>query len=362
MKWESIKDAFLAEMQRRLENGASGPNMLEFAVQSVAKVSGCDWNGRNADLITRYVATRKPAAVKAMLRVIREALDTRGPGHLSDLRAVAPSTFAGSLGYGRLIIALDADGDWDVRSMTLEEERAHFLQAQARAKAQSLRGKGMTEASLRVARDEVLNILRDTDGTWREIPTLARVAAVLHLLRNGAQAKEVARKMGYETNVGTMLAQVRAAQTKKVFGPLQPSADSDIVKGSLWSLMGEEEFVQDGGPCDYQGNQTMTTSGPAPQISDIRAARHIDASLLLFPKDPSNGIPHDQSVDWLRQYKRPDGEDYDVRKGYLVVTAVPGDETYPTEIWESDSRRGGRIDLLDSPYRLVWKAPPEDAD
>ncbi len=99
-----------------------------------------------------------------------------------------------------------------------------------------------------------------------------------------------------------------------------------------------------------------------PEMGSFRAARYIDASLLFFPEDKDAAIPHDQSVDWLRQYpKQARPGDYATDRGYLVVTAVPGDETYPVEIWES---AGGhpktRVDLLDSNYVLVWRRPIED--
>lgn len=99
-----------------------------------------------------------------------------------------------------------------------------------------------------------------------------------------------------------------------------------------------------------------------PQLGNTRESRHIDTSLMFFPDDDHNGIPHDQNVDWLRHYKRPDGGDYTIEHGYMVVTAVPGDETCPVEIWESTWVPPARVDLLSSPYRLVWKAPPDDAE
>jgi hypothetical protein len=104
-----------------------------------------------------------------------------------------------------------------------------------------------------------------------------------------------------------------------------------------------------------------------PLIGSIRQARHINASLLLFPNDPHNGIPHIQSVNWLKQYpyaltKTTEHLYYTTTRGYMVVAAVPGDETCPTEIWESVYLAEGKrkIDELDSSYRLVWKRPLEE--
>lgn len=102
-----------------------------------------------------------------------------------------------------------------------------------------------------------------------------------------------------------------------------------------------------------------------PVCGMVRAARHINASLLLLPEDPDAGIPHGESVAWLRQYMHSHlgNGTYTERFGYQVVTDPPGDETYPVEIWESRQPHGGksRIDLLDSKYILVWRrSEPED--
>lgn len=93
-----------------------------------------------------------------------------------------------------------------------------------------------------------------------------------------------------------------------------------------------------------------------PAVGERRKARYINASLCFFPGQAGNGIPHRESVDWLRQYARPTSGEYREEKGYLVVTADPHHEDYPLQIWESFlTRRCLELDVLDSEYRLVWK-------
>lgn len=98
-----------------------------------------------------------------------------------------------------------------------------------------------------------------------------------------------------------------------------------------------------------------------PEIGERRKARYIDASLHFFPGEEHNGIPHRESVDWLRQYARADSGVYRDCRGYLVVTAVPHQEDCPLQIWESaPSERCPELDVLDSEYRLVWKRQEEE--
>lgn len=119
-------------------------------------------------------------------------------------------------------------------------------------------------------------------------------------------------------------------------------------------LVGAERFLP-----QYAYHQLLCLR-KAPVVGERRHARHIDASLTFFPGTHSNGIPHDQSVDWLQQWRRPGVPPYAVERGYLVVTEVPHQEDYPLEIWESVLRSPQTIDELDSEYRLVWKRPPEE--
>lgn len=103
-----------------------------------------------------------------------------------------------------------------------------------------------------------------------------------------------------------------------------------------------------------------------PKLGQRRRARYIDAHLHFLPGQDHNGIPHDQNVDWLRQYKRkatsPGCGFYSVEKGYLVVLIGSHNEDYPLEIWESRSMPWAKaIDELDSEYVLVWRRE-EDSD
>lgn len=99
-----------------------------------------------------------------------------------------------------------------------------------------------------------------------------------------------------------------------------------------------------------------------PKVGDRRRARHIDVSVAFFPGEDHNGIPHDQNVCWLKQYKRPSATGrYSTEKGYLVRCDPHGNESYPVEIWESRyAAQCPQVDLLDSFYTLVWARPPEE--
>ncbi len=97
-----------------------------------------------------------------------------------------------------------------------------------------------------------------------------------------------------------------------------------------------------------------------PEVGDRRKARHIDMSMAFLPGEEHNGIPHDQNVDWLRQYPRPTGR-YRLSRGYLVLCDPHGNESYPVQIWESrPTQRFPEQDLLESSYALVWKRQEEE--
>jgi hypothetical protein len=124
------------------------------------------------------------------------------------------------------------------------------------------------------------------------------------------------------------------------------------------ALVGKEEFLPKHA---YDFLQRMRAE---PKVGERRKARYIDAHLHFFPGQDHNGIPHDQNVDWLRQYHRLSvGEgSYSVEKAYLVVLVGPINEDYPLQIWES--RRSAKYpdgNHLDAVYTLVWKRE-EDAE
>lgn len=99
-----------------------------------------------------------------------------------------------------------------------------------------------------------------------------------------------------------------------------------------------------------------------PEVGARRRARHIDVSMAFFPGEDCDGIPHDQNVCWLKQYKRPSATGrYSTEKGYLVVCDPHNNESYPVQIWESRPTKScPRYDLLESFFTLVWKRPPEE--
>ncbi len=92
-----------------------------------------------------------------------------------------------------------------------------------------------------------------------------------------------------------------------------------------------------------------------PTIRQRRLARHIDAHLCFFPGQRENGIPHRQNVEWLRQYTKARGGEYNVEKAYLVVLEYPRNEDYPLQIWEeAKSRPRVGPNHLNARYHLVW--------
>ena len=115
--------------------------------------------------------------------------------------------------------------------------------------------------------------------------------------------------------------------------------------------------VRDGSPCwwlvfdsadfppELIGAEHLLPSYAVKQLAQLRAdpkvgarrrARHIDVSTSFFPEMEHNGIPHGQSVSWLKQYKRQSATGrYSTEKGYLVVCVPHYDESYPVQIWES---------------------------
>lgn len=109
-------------------------------------------------------------------------------------------------------------------------------------------------------------------------------------------------------------------------------------------MIGAEEFLP-----KHAYDELQRLRQPA-RLKQRRKARHINATLTFFPGESHNRIPHAESVEWLRQFKRT-GE-YQEKKGYLVL-AYPQED--PVEIWESTAH-SARVDLLDSVYTLVWKA------
>lgn len=132
--------------------------------------------------------------------------------------------------------------------------------------------------------------------------------------------------------------------------------------GYLWWLVFDSgdyppEFVGTEDQLPSYARAQLHKLRQAPRIGDRRSARHISAHLTFFPGQDHNGIPHDQNVDWLRQYRRNGGH-YSVAKGYLVVLIGPSNEDYPLEIWESHG--SSTVDELGSVYHLVWKREPEE--
>ena len=128
----------------------------------------------------------------------------------------------------------------------------------------------------------------------------------------------------------------------------------------VWDFIDRpDEFIGPKQRLPLYALEELSELSQAPLLNSRREARHIEATLCLFAGEDDNGIPHVESVDWLRQYTRPDGKDYTVDHGYMVVTSVPGDETCPSEIWESVLVSPTDVNLLDSEYRLVWKRQEE---
>lgn len=101
-----------------------------------------------------------------------------------------------------------------------------------------------------------------------------------------------------------------------------------------------------------------------PQVGERRQARYIDAAMCFFPGQDHNGIPHDQNVDWLRQYRRLEvgGGAYSAEKGYLVVLEHRN-EDWPLEIWEHlRTRHQPDPNHLSAQYTLVWKRPDNEEE
>lgn len=119
-------------------------------------------------------------------------------------------------------------------------------------------------------------------------------------------------------------------------------------------LIGAERFLP-----QYAYDQLLCLR-KAPVVGERRHARYIDASLTFFPGQDHAGIPHDQNVDWLQQWRRPGARPYSLLRGYLVVTAAPASEDYPLEIWESVYNHPRVVDELASQYRLAWRRPVEE--
>lgn len=92
-----------------------------------------------------------------------------------------------------------------------------------------------------------------------------------------------------------------------------------------------------------------------PKARASRKARYIPADMIFSPGEAHDGIPHEESVEWLRQYVRqPPSGRYSDYKSYLVVLDSEN-EDYPLQIWEHRPTKWcPQPGLLESSYTLVW--------
>ena len=88
--------------------------------------------------------------------------------------------------------------------------------------------------------------------------------------------------------------------------------------------------------------------------SVVLLAEKIDANKIFSPGEEDNGIPFNETLDWLSQYTHGDnGEPLNPNKSYLLI----GDETAPEEIWESVTNDPTKNNRLDAQFKRIWVDP-----